>query len=89
MAIELSRLSAPKDLAENHMEILNNYMASSDGLKGIGTLLTDPVMGMIGTQRHAEAEQNEKLLLKKIAENLFGSGIIFSENESGIFWNNI
>lgn len=89
MALELSKIAAPKDLAETHLEILNNYMASSDGLKEMSALSTDPVLGMIGTQRHMEAEEKGKDLLKTVAENLFENGIIFSKNEAGNMWNTI
>lgn len=89
MTLELSKIAVPKDLADTHMEILNNYMASSDGLKELSVLSTDPVMGMIGMQRHTEATIKEKDLLVTVAENLFGKGIIFSEDEDGYMWNNI
>ncbi|MBM2818267.1 MAG: hypothetical protein HW401_857 [Parcubacteria group bacterium] len=89
MAVELSKIAAPKDLADIHMEILNNYMASSDGLKELSALSTDPVKGMIGTQRHIEAEEKEKNLLSDVAEYLSDNGIIFSGNEAGNMWNNI
>ena len=89
MAVELSKITAPKNFTDTHLEILNNYMASSDGLKEMGALSTDPVMGMIGTQRHMEAATKENDLLKAVANNLFEAGVIFSENESGYMWNNI
>lgn len=89
MATELSKLSVPKDLAETHMEILNAYMASSDGLRELSMISKDPVMAMIGTQRHTEATEKESLLLEIIAENFYDNGVIFSENEAGDMWNNI
>ena len=89
MATELSKIAAPKDLTDTHLEILNNYMASSDGLKELRALSTDPVKGMIGTQRHIEAEEKEKNLLSDVAEYLSDNGIIFSGNEAGNMWNNI
>ena len=60
MAVELSKIAVPKDLTQTHMEILNGYMASSDGLTEMNFLLTDPVMAMVGMQRHVEAEEDEK-----------------------------
>jgi len=89
MAVELLKIAAPKDLIDTHLEILNNYMASSDGLKELSALSTDPVLGMIGTQRHIEAEGKEKNLLSGVAEYLSDNGIIFSGNEAGNMWNNI
>ena len=89
MAVELSRIAAPKDLFQTHMEILNNYMASSDGLKELSLLSSDPVMGMIGTQRHMEAEGKEKTLLNELAKYLFENKIIYSANEPGYSLNNI
>ena len=89
MATELSKIAAPKDLTDTHLEILNNYMASSDGLKELRALSTDPVKGMIGTQRHIEAEGKEKNLLSDVAEYLSENGIIFSGNEAGNMWNAI
>lgn len=89
MAAELSKLSVPKDLAETHMEILNAYMASSDGLKELSMISSDPVMAMIGTQRHIEATEKESLFLETIAENFYDNGVVFSENEASDMWNNI
>ena len=89
MAVELSKIAAPKDFADTHLQILNNYMASSDGLKELSALSTDPVLGMIGTQRHIEAEGKEKNLLSDVAEYLSENGIIFSGNEAGNMWNAI
>ena len=89
MAVELSRIATPKDLLQTHMEILNNYMASSDGLKELSLLSSDPVMGMIGTQRHMEAEGKEKTLLNELAKYLFENKIIYSANEPGYSLNNI
>lgn len=89
MAVELSKLSVPKDLSEMHMEILNAYMASSDGLKELSMISSDPVMAMIGTQRHIEATEKENLFLEAVAENFYDNGVVFSENEAGDMWNNI
>lgn len=89
MALELSKIAVPKDLADTHIEILNNYMASSDGLKEMSALSSDPVLGMIGTQRHMEAEGKEKTLLNELAKYLIKNKITYSQNEPGYSLNNI
>lgn len=89
MANEMSRLAVPEKLADNHLKILNNYMANSDGLREISMLSTDPVVAMIGMQRQTEAEANEKPLLKTVAEYLNENDIFYSKNEPGYSLNTI
>lgn len=89
MAKEMSRLAVPKDLLNTHIEILNNYMANSDGLKEMSKMGTDPVMAMVGVQRQTEAEANEKPLFSIVAKNIFQNGVVYSQDESGYNLNNI
>ena len=83
MAKEMSRLAVPKDLINTHIEILNNYMTNSDGLKEMSKMGTDPVVAMVGVQRQTEAEANEKPLFSIVAKNIFQNGVVYSENEPG------
>ncbi|MBU6431007.1 hypothetical protein KGQ29_01380 [Patescibacteria group bacterium] len=89
MTQELSKLQVPKGLADAHTEILNDYRASAEGLKGFGSLGNDPIVAMIGLQKHSDAASKENNLLRSIADYFLKNGIIFSEEESGNFWNKI
>ena len=89
MTKEMSGLSVPEKLADNHLKILNNYMANSDGLREISMLSTDPVVAMVGMQRQTEAEANEKPLLGAVFKYLSENNITYSKDEPGYRLNNI
>lgn len=89
MAKELLNLPVPADLIDVHLEIVNNYFGSADGLKKISQIDTDPIVAISGIGIHAKFSSEETSLLKQIAGYLFENGIIFSKDEPGAGWEKI
>ncbi len=89
MTQELSKLEVPNGLVDTQTKILNNYKTSAEGLKGFSSLGQDPIVAMIGLQKHSDAAEKENDLLRSMADYFLKNGVIFSEGESGNFWNNI
>jgi hypothetical protein len=89
MAAELSKLPVPSDLADFHLKLLNNYVASGLGLEKLSQLNSDPVATISGLTTYSEYSDYETTILEIMAKYFSESGIIFSDSDPGAGWNTI
>lgn len=86
MARELSELPVPQEIANLHLQIINNEQASGESLKKLSQLSTDPFVSVAGLSVYSKYSDYEDTLLKVMAGYLSESGIIFSDKEPGAGW---
>lgn len=88
-AEELLKLFVPQSLAVTHLNLVNNYISSSEGLRGLADLGTDPIRAIAGIQGHTGAASAEPAILFSISEFFLVRGIVFSPSEPGARINEI
>lgn len=80
---EMAVLLVPKSLVASHVALLNNYATSAIGLEQFANLKIDPILGLVGIQKHSVASTEESELLAGIARFYTNRGIVFSVDEPG------
>ncbi|MDA8611269.1 thrombospondin type 3 repeat-containing protein [Candidatus Pacebacteria bacterium] len=87
-AKDLSQLSVPRGIADEHLDFINNTYKVSVALKKIIASKEDPVSALFALGQYEEIGTEQPLLFAKIADYFEANDIIFSEEETGIMWHN-
>lgn len=83
----LYELKVPKDLAETHLEIVNNFSKSAAAFYAFQNHKSDPLVVPLAMRSYQEAAAEQDLLLKQVAQFIASNGIIFASDEAGGYWN--
>lgn len=86
---ELKKVPVPSSVVSPYVELISSYVISSEGLLEYSVLKIDPLSALFGIQKHVEATGIEEKALISIQATLKASGIIFSSNEAGNYWNTL
>lgn len=89
MADELKNLSVPKELADLHLKLLNNYEMEGSSLKQLNNIDIDPVLAITGLNTYSKYSDYEDTMLQILANYFSASGIIFSKADPGIGWKSL
>ena len=90
MAKDLSKLSVPAELANLHLKLLNNYIASGLSLKKLDQINTDPIATISGLSTFSQYSDYEDTILSILAQYFSKNGIIFNNtSDPGYGWNSI
>ena len=87
IAIELQALQVPALVVTAHEALINSYLQSSAGLEALSFFNKDSVKAIAGIQTHTNAQIIENSAIEQLRRFFIQSGIIFSTNEPGSFWN--
>jgi hypothetical protein len=80
IATELQSMPVPSSLAENHVNLINNYLSSSESAKSLANLSKDSLGAYAALNSYAKNEKEESELLGNIQISLVSNGIIFSNS---------
>lgn len=80
---ELVKLSVPKSLVASHVALLNNYTESFIGFKQLANLKNDPIVALVGIQKHVAATGRESEIYAGINQFFSSRGLVFSAYEAG------
>ncbi len=89
MAKVIINLPVPASARNLHLALANNYSASGKNLDLFALIETDPARSVKGISTYATLQSEESEILRNIAVYLRQSGIIFSSDEPGSFWNTL
>lgn len=89
MAADLSKLPVPSALADLHLKLLNNYVASGLGLKKMNVVNSDPINAVSGLSTFSNYTDYETTILEIMAQYFSQDGIIFTSTDPGIGWNSV
>ena len=86
MAVELVSIPVPKELANIHLKLINNYEVSGTSLKRLDKIDADPIVTVTGLNTYSKYSDYEDTMLRILANYFSASGIIFSSVDPGIGW---
>jgi len=85
----LKNMAVPRDAVENHTKYTNAINKIKQSFSLIRNNNEDPLRAYYALQEYAVTMQQMPILYRTIAHFFEDSGIIFSTNELGTFWQNI
>lgn len=77
-ADEFLLIGVPSSLAENHLNLINNYLESVEIMDSFANLSKDPTRALAALNMYVKNSENESNLLSKIHTTLMANGIIFN-----------
>ena len=87
-AEDLSKISVPVGLIDTHLEFLNNINVVSESLKSLTESEKDPVNAFFALTQYEDVANNQVVLFTEMANYFRANDIIFTDEESGVMWNN-
>ena len=79
-ANELLTLRVPASLAQNHLDLINNYLGSAAAMESLGDISKDPAHALAALNVQAKNTEEETGLLLNIQTTLMANGIIFEHS---------
>lgn len=83
----VAAIKVPKELADTHLQIVNNFSRSAAAFEAFSKEKEDPILIPIAMRAYQDASTEQELLLKQEAQFFKDNGIIFSQTEVGNYWN--
>lgn len=87
LASDLSKIEVPETLVISHLKLINNFYSLHEASILMNNHLKDPVKALFAIKIIKEVEVENPKLFTTIATEFKKSGIIFSSNEAGVWWN--
>ncbi|MEW5907747.1 MAG: hypothetical protein AB1643_01000 [Patescibacteria group bacterium] len=85
---DLLKLAAPSDIAELHLNLINNFFKIRTSVEKMKQINNDPLAGYAGLNLYTTAAKEIYSTKRAIADFFKNRGIVFTENEPGNFFNN-
>jgi len=79
-ANELLALEVPASLAENHLNLINNYLESTEVMTLLSNISKDPIQAYAAINIYAQHTEKEAELFLYIQKVMMANGIIFNSN---------
>jgi len=86
-ADDLYRIKVPEEIADVHLQIINNFSKAAAAFRAIVNQKTDPLQVPIAISVYQAAATEMDALMAQVAQFIRANGIIFSKNEIGGYWN--
>lgn len=86
-ADDLYRLKVPQEIADTHLQVINNFSKAAAAFRAIVNQKTDPLQVPIAISVYQAAAAEQDTLMLQIAQFIKANGIIFSKDEIGGYWN--
>lgn len=83
---QMLSVPVPVELAQPHLDLINNFSASYSVLKEINNYQKDPAKGVLSIKTFEELESGRGDITTKIVNYFKINGIIFENNEAGKIW---
>lgn len=87
-AEELSKISIPRSISDEHLNYINNLYKINILLIKIAQTEEDPILLSLFLNQYNQIREIQPEILSNISYYFKLNDIIFSEEESGILWNN-
>jgi hypothetical protein len=84
-----AKLPVPKELESFNLQSTNNWNGMSVGVTELASYKEDPFKAILGLRKYYQYMMLQLQNVKKMKKYFDDSGIIWSESESGYFWNQI
>ncbi len=84
----LSKIQVPRSISNEHLRYVNNLYKISVALVTLSETKEDPIFTVLILNQYNQAWDSQTKILINIANYFELNDIIFSENETGIMWNN-
>ena len=85
-AVDLYSLDVPKSLVDIHTELTNNFSKAAAVFEVIKNEKTDPLKLPFAIKTYQEIIASQPVLLRQIAQFIKDNGIIFTNGETGRYW---
>ncbi len=86
-ADNLFAMTVPEGIAETHLRAVNNFSRAATAFEAFANEKNDPIKLPFAIQLYKGATADQAVALSGIAEFFKESGIIFTSNELGGYWN--
>jgi hypothetical protein len=86
-ADNLFTIKVPKDIADKHIEVINNFSRSASVYRAIANEKEDPLVLPLAVKTYEQALVDQANLMSAIADYLRVRGIIYTKEEAGDYWN--
>lgn len=87
-AFDLATLAVPQTISNKHLQLVQEYERLARSFEIFSVVESEPVVGLHAISFYETSSENIPLLYDDIANFIENSGIIFTNDESGIFWTN-
>ncbi len=86
-AKKMSEIAIPRILADVHLNVVNNYSAASKAIEASSDD-SDPAKKAVAIGAYQNATANQEQSINILANYFKQSGIIFTSDQAGNYWNN-
>jgi Bacterial TSP3 repeat len=86
-ADNLFTIKVPRNIADKHIEIVNNFSRSASVYRAIANEKEDPLVLPLAVKTYEQALVDQANLMSGIADYLQVRGIIYTKDEAGDYWN--
>ncbi len=86
-AKDLFAIKVPRQVADLHIEIVNNFSRAAAAFDAISHEKDDPLKLPLAITSYQKASTDQEILMQQVARFLRDNGIIFNKKEIGGFWN--
>ncbi len=83
----LMKIRVPSTVANEHLQLANQYLKQADAFILVGGQIKDPVKALLGLKVIREGIPVQVEMFTRIKAYLKDNDIIYEKNESGNFWN--
>ncbi len=86
LAKKLLSVPVPTEIAQAHLDLINNFSASYGALIVVNQYKKDPAKGVLAIKSFSDLESNRASITDKIVNYFKINGIIFNTNDAGALW---
>jgi hypothetical protein len=86
-ADDLFAIKVPRDLAETHIGIVNNFSRTAAVYRAIANEKEDPLSLPIAVKVYTQVTEEQQILLSRVALFLQTHDTIYTDKEAGGYWN--
>lgn len=83
----LLKIPVPSAVANEHLELINQYLKQADAFVLVSGEIKDPVKALLGLKVVQEGVNSQTEMYTHIKAYLNNNGILYDKSESGTFWN--
>ncbi|MDB5204547.1 MAG: hypothetical protein JWP09_575 [Candidatus Taylorbacteria bacterium] len=86
-ADNLYTIKVPKEMSEEHLDVVNNFSKSAAVYMAIANEKKDPLALPFAVSTYQKAAADQLTSLTKVANFLKNNGIVYTSDEAGGYWN--
>lgn len=83
----LMKIKVPSEVADEHLQLANQYLKQADAFILVGGQIKDPVKALLGLKVIREGIPVQVEMFTRIKKYIKDNDIIYEKNEPGNFWN--